>query len=66
MHPHFVIEVVDEFDNHICAVVKDTWVNDKTVVPCMPDAKGHIVKISRMDKRPVQLCEVQVFGTQGQ
>ena len=57
--------MVDESVHHVCAVVKDNWVNDKRLIPCMPDAKGHIVKISRMDKRPLQLCDVQVFGTQG-
>ena len=61
-----VIEVLDEFVGHTCAVVKDDWVKGTKLIPCMPDAKGHSVKISRMEKRPLQICEVQVFGTQGE
>ena len=60
-----VIEVLGEFVDHTCAVVKDDWVNGTKLIPCMPDAKGHSVKISRMENRPLQICEVQVFGTQG-
>ena len=61
----FVIKVLDEFVDHICAVVKDDWVKGTKLIPCMPDAKGHSVKISRTENRPLQICEVQVFGTQG-